>query len=143
MMGSRMTTILIAAFLVLVAFVLLGRLNFLSTFQNANVVADPLANTSPGTLFVIVHGLDRGEGWDQITSALQTHGDVLGLRYPVFSHAAPEEIAAKLSDALQSKYDPQRHARIVIIGQSMGALFLRRAFLIAEEHSAPWSNAVT
>jgi pimeloyl-ACP methyl ester carboxylesterase len=142
MRGLHMVTALIVLFTMLLACVLVGRLGLLSDFHEADVSADFLACSKPGVLFVLVHGLERGRSWKDMTLALNGYGDVLGVKYPVLSNADPQYIARKISEAVQAKYDPQRHTRILLIGQSIGALFVRRAFLIAEEHSTSWAKAV-
>ena len=88
------------------------------------------------TLFVLIHGLDRGRGktWDRgITKALTDHGDVLAVRYPAFilSNADANEVSRGVSAAVQRAMDEHTYTRIVLVGYSIGALIARKAFLYA------------
>ncbi len=141
MRGLRVVTALIVLFVLLLGLVLVGRLGFLSGSPNPEVSAKLELGTKPGALFVLVHGMDQGRDWPRVTSELTPEGDVLVLKYPVFSNADPHHIASEISRAVEEKYQPHRHSRVVLIGRSMGALFVRKAFLIGDEGAASWAKA--
>lgn len=100
---------------------------------------------SSTTLFVIVHGLDNGQHYPSIVRALEPWGDVLPLRYPngYLSNAEPQVLADGIAQAVLQAYRSDRHSQIVLVGQSMGALLVRRALLDAENGKADWAHAVT
>ncbi|KAI5913699.1 hypothetical protein [Thauera sp. 2A1] len=108
-------------------------------------------------LYVVVHGLDQGKDWPQIRSALSPRGTVLTLRYratllagvpllnrlPLYANADPRKLAANVSAEIGRHFDPRRHTGVVLIGQSLGALIVRQAYLQGTHDGARWPEAVS
>lgn len=158
-------TVGIAAAGLLLAMVLIG----LAANVIANAVPDrpdrlvPAVDADPGgdrrTLFVLVHGMD-GNGaktWAPARAALAAKGDVLALNFPGFplSNADPDDIARGIRDAVQNADDASArrgasYGSIVLVGHSMGALLVRKAYLFArgdagreaKAEMAPWAQKV-
>ncbi|VTR66251.1 conserved membrane hypothetical protein [Desulfosarcina cetonica] len=97
------------------------------------------------TLFVFVHGLDRGRFWPSMQQVLEPHGATLQFSYPypLFSNAEPLTIARRISDEIEKKVKEGNYQSVTLIGQSMGALLAKRAFLDAEDCNKNWSSKVS
>lgn len=125
----------------------------------ANWLPSPLvsrAEIDPGgvrhTLFVLVHGMlgDRDRTWGPARAALKPHGDVLAVNYPGFalSNADPDIIAREISAEVEAAAARQGYDSIVLVGHSMGALLVRKAYLYARgdvgtpHDSKPWVSKV-
>lgn len=142
---------LIALLVILAIFTLIGTFCLWNPTPEAKV--EPvtiLKQQSNGTavtkipLFVLIHGLDNGKHWPSVSAVLQPYGDVLPLKYHagLLSNAKPENLAGEISKSVEQAYDLDRHGEIVLIGESMGALIARRAFLDAEQGGADWAKKV-
>jgi predicted esterase len=106
----------------------------------ANWLGTPLVSGTriePGqthdTLFVLVHGMggDREGTWAAAWPELRKKGDILAVNYPgfVLSNAVPDVIASEISEAVASAVERGRYERVVLVGYSMGALLVRKAYL--------------
>jgi len=99
------------------------------------------ATSEPRELVVIVHGLRRGElaHVPDVVARELPHADLL---LPIYnagwrSNVDAVELAGELSELIQARYD--QHAsdsgkpydRIILIGHSRGALFVRKAYVFA------------
>ena len=102
----------------------------------------PVAESS-STLFVFVHGLERGRYWLSMRKLLVSHGDTLQLSYPAFSNAEPLTVAQRIADEIEPYFKQRQYQRVVLIGQSMGALLIKRAFLEAEKSNLEWASRVS
>lgn len=96
------------------------------------------------TLFVFVPGLDRGAFWPLMQEVLIQHGDTLRITYPsaYFSNAEPQVVAQRLASKIETYFKQGDYQRVVLIGQSMGALLAKRAFLDAEKDGQAWTLKV-
>jgi len=96
------------------------------------------------TLFVYIHGLDRGRHWPLMREVLAPHGATLHLTYPyaAFSNAEPLVVAQRLSDEIERQVGKETYQRLVLVGQSIGALLAKRAFLEAEARGLSWAGKV-
>jgi pimeloyl-ACP methyl ester carboxylesterase len=102
-------------------------------------------------LIVFTHGFERGpEAMNAVTEAVAAEypaADLLMYEYSsqAFSNADPFKIAAQIEDSLGDIYDKRRYARIRLVGYSMGALLLRKAFVYGSGHveDYPFSDAGT
>jgi alpha-beta hydrolase superfamily lysophospholipase len=141
----------IALLLALLVLCVIGWRGWWNPYRDARVEQVPVVQQQPQqtggttTLFVVVHGLDNGLHYPSIVGALKPNGDVLPLRYPngYLSNAEPQNLADSIARAVSLAYRPDRHQHIVLVGQSMGALLVRRALLDAETGQAAWARAVT
>lgn len=99
------------------------------------------ATGEPRALIVIVHGLKRAV-LDHVPRVVSQHvpqADVLIPRYdaPWVSNVDAVQIADEISEAIQVQYDQHERAggrayeRIILIGHSRGALFVRKAYVFA------------
>lgn len=151
MKGRSMVYALIALLAALLVLSVIGWRGWWTPYRDARVEPvsvvrqqqEPTDGTT--TLFVVVHGLDNGLYYSSIVGALKPNGDVLPLRYPngYLSNAEPQNLADGIAQAVSLAYRPDRHRHIVLVGQSMGALLVRRALLDAENGQAAWARAVT
>lgn len=107
-------------------------------------------DTHHQTLFVLVHGFlgdskKTQKKWTTVKEALRPYGDVLLLRYPawILSNAEPDHVASAVRHAIQNHAKP--YTRIVLVGHSIGALIVRRAFLdeVKNFTTNSWAKAVT
>lgn len=95
-----------------------------------------------GKLHFVLHGYAGPKREADIAGALRPYGKVIGLYYP---HGAKSEDPLKVAAGLAKEIE--RHARaepdreIVLVGESMGALLIRRAYL--DGLSQPWSKRVS
>lgn len=141
---------LIALLAALLVLSVIGWRGWWNPYRDARIAPVPVVQQEPKptggttTLFVVVHGLDNGLHYPSIVRALKPEGDVLPLRYPngYLSNAEPQVLADGIAQAVSQAYRPDRHTQIVLVGQSMGALLVRRALLDAEERKAAWAHAV-
>lgn len=139
-------SLLISFFVLLLSLTLVGRFDLLRLEIDPEVTPHLFKGSQPSTLFVVVHGYDRGKDWSSVSDALRGAGDVLLLKYPfgVLSNADPKRLSRRISKAIQDQYDSASYSKICLIGQSIGALLVRRAFLEAEEKpDLVWSKNVT
>ena len=86
------------------------------------------------TLFVLVHGFRGGErSWSSLLPALLPFGDVLVIEYPahIFSNAKPELVARGISAEIEDSTRQRPYANVTLIGHSIGAPIVRKAFLHA------------
>lgn len=151
MKGRLMVNVLIALLAVFAMLTLIGRSGLWNPSPDVTVEPATIAQQYPRVtgrkvaLFVQVHGLDEGKDWPSVSAVLQAYGDVLPLKYKagVLSNTTPENLAEKIAKAIASAYDPDRHETIVLVGQSMGALIVRRAFIDAERADAAWTRKVS
>jgi predicted esterase len=92
-------------------------------------------------LVVIVHGLKRAvlDHVPRVVAERLPHADILIPSYDTrwSSNVDPVRLADELSDAIESRYESheratgQAYQRIVLIGHSRGALFVRKAYVFA------------
>ena len=145
-------TLLILVFALLIVATIVARLELIPQNPEPHVEADfEQGPTSSKTLFVYVPGLGRGKYWPDIRSELGAHGDTLYLSYPhpSWSNADPLRVAKGLAGAIDEQFERQKqvanggYSRIVLIGQSMGALLAKRTFLEGEESGQAWSRRVS
>lgn len=137
--------VVVIIFLGLVLITLVARLGLWPDDPNPDIEGVfQSGNTSQKTLFVYVHGLERGRDWHSMREVLSPHGSTLRLNYPyaAFSNADPLVVARRLSEEINSYFEADNHERVVLIGQSMGALLVKRIFLDAEEADQPWASRV-
>lgn len=98
---------------------------------------DPPGDEAVGTLFILVPAFrGRMSDLDEVERVIREERPdavIRRLRYPsrVFSNASPLDIAEGLSDAIERlvEGDPARYGSIVLVGFSLGALMVRKAFL--------------
>jgi pimeloyl-ACP methyl ester carboxylesterase len=115
--------------------------------------SEVLQGSDTNTLFVLVHGLegDVNETWNELQPEFLARGNVVKFNYdaPVISNASPSVLAAAMADELQRIVARQvaarkrPYAKIVLVGHSIGALLVRRLYLIASERSDSWTLAKT
>jgi len=115
--------------------------------ENADPRIDSLLHSSANgstTLFVYIHGLKRSRQWPLMQEVLEPHGATLQLTYPhpAFSNAEPLTVARRLSDEIERQVGQEPYQHLVLIGQSMGALLAKRAFLDAEQQGLAWAGKV-
>ncbi|MBS0554052.1 MAG: hypothetical protein JSS47_16225, partial [Proteobacteria bacterium] len=147
--------VVLAALLIMVV---IGRLGLVDRSPDEQVTAEQQGGLAgPAPLYVVVHGLDQGKDWPEIRSALSPRGTVLTLRYratllagsrllnrlPLYSNADPRTLAANVSKEIDKHFDPRRHTQVVLIGQSLGALIVRQAYLQGTRDGARWADAVS
>jgi alpha-beta hydrolase superfamily lysophospholipase len=126
-----------AAGLVAVVIVMIVGANIWANWLPSRLVSE--VGVDPGadhrTLFVLVHGMlgDRDRTWKPARAALQPYGDVLAVNYPGFalSNADPDGIAREISAAVEGATAGRSYDSIVLVGHSMGALLVRKAYLYA------------
>jgi pimeloyl-ACP methyl ester carboxylesterase len=87
--------------------------------------------------FVMVHAY-RGGSWNfaqpkAVVDADRPDADVMLVDFPshTFSNVDPLEIAAELNDAIDNQMASSPYASITLVGYSMGALLVRKAFVYA------------
>lgn len=99
---------------------------------------------SNSTLFVYVYGMDRGKYWPLMQRELTPYGDTLEFEYPnpLISNDDPEDISVRIAHQISLAFKERSYDRVVLIGQSMGALLIKRVFLEAESTNEPWTSAV-
>lgn len=147
--------ILTSVFVALILATIIGRLQLIDPDPAPEIVLDPGSSAQadpaacddgdcPSTLFAYIHGLERGKHWPAMREQLSGHGDTLMLSYPnpLVSNADPVKVAEKIADELDERFKQKPYDRIVLIGQSMGALIVKRAFLNAEASNMPWTRQV-
>ena len=117
------------------------------------VTGDLIKGACTDTLFVLVHGFLGDSGtqsvrMDGVQGALLPYGDVLRTHFPayVLSNTDPQQVADDLGPLIGTHAG--KYKEIVLVGHSIGALILRRAFLDAnkiEPQKAPtvWGAKVT
>lgn len=151
MKGPYMVIGLIVLFAVLAMFTMIGKLRLWNPSPDVKVEPVSIARHQPAKtageipLFVLIHGLDKGKHWPSVIAVLQPCGDVLPLKYNagLLSNATPENLANEIGKAVAQAYNPSRHGKIILVGESMGALIARRAFLDAEQSDAAWARKVS
>lgn len=107
------------------------------------VSAELTVGHDSATLFVVVHGLSGAGKMQGLRSALNPFGDVLLIDFPAWSNANPEQLSAQISEKIQAVVERKSYEKIVIVGYSMGALFARRAFLVASAAKKSWAGKVS
>lgn len=115
-------------------------LTFISRLQLWPIGSDPrikatltkMAEKSP-KLFVYVHGLDRGRFWPSMREVLKPCGDTLKISYSSLSNAKPLEVAQGIANEIKKNVEQGEYKHVVLVGQSMGALLTKRAFLDSEK----------
>lgn len=135
----------VAIFLVLVVITLLVRLHVWSGEAEPKVSAEfQQGAADQRTLFIYVHGLDGGRHWEPMRDVLLEYGDTLMLSYahPLFSNMRPEPLADLIANTIAQKVKRSTYDRITLLGQSMGALLIKRAFLDAEAKQQQWTDRV-
>jgi pimeloyl-ACP methyl ester carboxylesterase len=91
-----------------------------------------------GELFVMVPGLlgpDKSrQEWHKLAAELGKRGDVLMVDYPAawYSNAKAELIAQDINNKVQDIWAKKQYPRVVLVGNSMGALIARKAFLYSQ-----------
>lgn len=151
MKGLHMVIGLIALLVILTIFTLIGKFGLWNPSPEVMVEKVSLLGQMPEKtvdevpLFVLIHGLDGGKHWPSMSRILQPYGDVLPLKYysGILSNVAPENLAYEIRKTVEQAYHPSRHGKIVLIGESMGALLVRRVFLDAEQADANWAKKVS
>jgi pimeloyl-ACP methyl ester carboxylesterase len=99
----------------------------------ARVTSHEHAGKNPKQVFFYVHGFLGHRREALIANELADHGDVVGLRYSAcVSNTEPLDVARALAREMRAQAEKAPDKEIVLIGESMGALLLRRAFLEAE-----------
>lgn len=99
----------------------------------ARVTSRVHAGSDTETVFFYVHGYAGPKREERVASALKHAGPTIGLRYAAGrSNTKPLEVARALSLEIGKQAEQRPGKKIVLIGESMGALLLRRAFLQAE-----------
>lgn len=98
--------------------------------------------STTGKLHFVLHGFAGPKHEADIAAALCPYGRVIGLYY---AHGAKSEDPLKVAEGLAKEIERHANAEpdreIVLIGESMGALLIRRAFLDGLDQ--PWSKRVT
>ncbi len=141
----------VSIFVVLVAATLVTRTHLLSRLNL--VPDDPVPHIDPDfkagtanhdTLFVYVHGMDGGKYWEAMRAELASHGDTVKLGYPRprLSNVDPARLASRIASEIQTQYSHKGYKRVVLIGQSIGALLVKRAFLEGETTRMDWAGKV-
>lgn len=118
---------------------------------NAGSGLSPLVRTRPerhgGTgLVVLVHGYMttsgslRGVG--QAIRQVRPDLDLLYVDYPAqrFSNADPEDVAKALCEQIDDEVIKEGYTSVTLVGHSVGALIVRRAFVLGCSQSAPHNN---
>jgi alpha-beta hydrolase superfamily lysophospholipase len=137
--------LVVIVFAGLVLLTLVARLQLWPDDPDPRITGEPQAGTGDdSSLFVFVHGLDRGRHWPLMREVLAPHGATLRLDYPnaAFSNAEPLAVARGLADTIERHAGGADYERLVLIGQSMGALLVKRAFLDAERRQQAWPAKV-
>jgi pimeloyl-ACP methyl ester carboxylesterase len=138
-----MTGLAVGVFVVLLVFTFTG-------VVRRCMVASPLPRVTSHVhvgkdtkkVFFYVHGFPGHRREEGVAQALVTEGDVIGLRYSAWiSNTRPLEVARALAREIGAQAAKAPDKQIVLIGESMGALLLRRAFL--EAGKEPWTDRVT
>jgi pimeloyl-ACP methyl ester carboxylesterase len=153
-MGSLQASLL---FILLLALALFGSAHRLLSNSGGSstgsvVTSELLKGGGHETLFVLVHGFRGDSGtqaarMDGVQDALQPYGDVLRTHFPawVLSNTDPQQIAEDLGPVIGKHAG--KYTEIVLVGHSIGALILRRAFLEdskpgMQQASTAWSTKV-
>lgn len=112
---------------------------------------------SGGPLHVMVHGMGDEHGklreqWRKLADELSERGDVALISYPAgtLSNADPILIAREINQQVQQAWEEKHYPRVVLVGNSMGALIARKSFLYsanaatdkADRVAEPWSGRV-
>ena len=150
-MKPTLAQLLWAIFVGITLLVVIGRLGWLSRWRsNPNVILTPSTpepESQATTLFVFVHGLNvHGQARDhaaQIRNALSDEA-VVTVNYEagITSNVNPDEAAAQIARELDGFFNGAKYDRVVLIGESLGALIARRAFLMGDKQQMRWSAAV-
>jgi pimeloyl-ACP methyl ester carboxylesterase len=134
--GGRRRRVMVIAFgaalLVLLALAVTGAINRARGGSPPAVSVEFRSDGQRGTLFVIVHGFQGGvETVADVDAALQGHGDRLIVSYPAgtLSNSDPVAVAQGISDKVQTHVEARKYDRIVLVGHSIGALIVRKAYL--------------
>lgn len=138
-----MTFVGIFAFLALAT--LIARFQILPGGADPKVFGELDAGVATqSTLFVYVHGFERGRHWGPMREILAEHGSTLQIKYPFagLSNADPLVVARRISEEIDRRARNGDYIRIVMIGQSMGALLAKRAFLEGEDAGMAWPAIV-
>jgi pimeloyl-ACP methyl ester carboxylesterase len=112
-------------------------------------------DTTDRQLFVMVPGL-RGpdksrKQWHKLARELGTRGDVAMVDYPAdpLSNARAELIAQEINQQVQGIWAKKQYQRVVLVGNSMGALLARKALLYSQgaaddrpQTATAWSDKV-
>ncbi|HEV8543588.1 MAG TPA: alpha/beta hydrolase [Verrucomicrobiae bacterium] len=86
-------------------------------------------------LVAIAHGYARGgksmEGISRAIREVCPDADILRFDYNrhLFSNRRPNQIAAEMDDKLNELQDARKYERIILVGFSMGALLIRKAYV--------------
>lgn len=104
-------------------------------------------------LFVMVPGLRGADTdrklWERLAQELGQEGDVALVDYAahVFSNGDALTIAQRVNDQVQKIWEARQYPRVVLVGNSMGALIARKAFLYSQgaaddnpRTATAWSN---
>lgn len=108
-----------------------------------DVQRDAGTGSNIDTLYLLVPGLDsqaaaQQESLRRVRTLLRQSGDVATIGYPshYLSNANPIAIADLISKHAQAEWDRKKYARLVVVGNSMGALLARKAMLLSAGRGA-------
>lgn len=143
MIGNFSVTITVFIFVCLTVLTVVGRFELLpSNSSPAVTAAPPERGAQSTTLFIYVHGLDRGKFWPSLRNELHPYGDALKVSYGAYSNADPLEVSRKISQVIEDHFQGKSYQRVVLLGQSIGALLVKRALLTGEKASHDWTKYV-
>ena len=132
----NMTLVLLIAMTVSMALTRLGAA-LLQPTDPVTRVAFLESDASRKPLVVIIHGLEGSAAAvadvTHATRHLYPDADILVPDYvsTVFANGDPDLLSARINVTIEQYFDPDRHQRVIIIGNSMGALISRKAYLMA------------
>jgi hypothetical protein len=92
--------------------------------------------TRPDTLVVVMHGMSGDPSWDGLKSMARRvypDADLLAPRFPAhpLSNVDPHDLADTLEVEIAAAHARRHYERIVLVGHSIGAVFLRKVLVWA------------
>jgi len=157
--------VIILLFILLIFLSICSYLNLWKVNKNPEISVEGNA-TKGKTLFIYIPASfvgikDRGwlrnlltlgtnhDNWTEVKSTLESkgsddeyYGSAVRIRYPVaaFSNASPDAISQKIAEEIDKLENDVTN--IILVGESLGALLVKRAFLKAENGGKTWTNKV-
>ncbi len=145
MRGRIVASVALGIFVILIGLTLAGRFGSRVGAADVTPTLHEGDNRETTTLFLFVPGIDGTKDWPAVSAALAPEGDILLAQYKtsLWSNADPQAISEQLDQLLATQFSRKPYTKVVLIGNSMGALLVRRAFHNAERAQRPWTAAVS
>jgi pimeloyl-ACP methyl ester carboxylesterase len=130
--------LIVLALVVLVALALI----IISASWGPVFEAEDIIHRDGNTLVVLVHGYNRGrDSLRDVQKVISEEFPTADLMVPtfrsgLFSNARPEDIASELEDSIDKAFKSGKtYQKIVLVGHSIGALLVRKAFVFGCGHT--------